>query len=118
MVVWSAFFGLRQNVEDRLTPFIPNPVLSGGIASLSTSALAALLSNPFAKMNVLMQGDTTNAFPSTWQAGRAVFAKGIVKGFTEGAHVRSAYLIQYLAVLRVLEKVLPDYMPSLCFEEE
>jgi len=112
-IVSGAFFGGRSVVETQLEGIIEDKKGREGIASVSVGVIAGALSTPADRLNVLMSGDVSNAYPSTLKTAKMVLQREGIRGLFRGAGIRSGFLGAYMLVLGFGERNFRNLLPSL-----
>ncbi len=117
-IVFGVFFGARQAVENRLEPYIPNRELRVITASALTGGIAGVLSNPFARANVLMLGDTKGEYLTCAGTIAQMVRQGGVKSLFIGVVPRACFMAGYYVTLSVGAGHLEPRMPAIFYEKE
>lgn len=109
----GAFFGGRSVVENQLEGIVQHKRAREGIASVGMGVIAGALSTPANRLNVLMSGDVSNAYPSTLKTAKMVLQREGIRGLFRGAGIRSGFLGAYMLVLGFGERNFPNLLPSI-----
>jgi hypothetical protein len=112
-MVSGAFFGGRPVVENQLEGLVQDRRKREGLASIIMGIFAGALSTPADKINVLMQGDIVNKYPSTLRTAKMLIQNDGIRGLFRGAFIRSGFLGAYMLVLGFGERNFRNYLPSI-----